>query len=519
MLRLTLIVVVLVLAAFPTLALDNLLVDPGFESVDEAGAFASWTLAPGSAGELQVAAQARSGQRAALLIPALMDGAHTAALRCWRVRPLWGARYRASVWCSGTGSARVGIMQQFRVRRQGEVEFETTWCDPAVLHEGWQRLTVEQSLLSDREVARIWLVLEAQGEGAAVLCDDAELVICRELTVTPPYAMVREGDNCDFTVTLSREGQPLTESALTVRTTSGQKVQTAELRVTAPTTVYHFSAPTTPDDRLFRLDFQSEELGVRQTVFLHVLDAPTWSQFAQAAAGAHIRTPAHLLIIGDSLSDLDRGHNWADQVAFWLGKTHAGQVTYRNAAVGGDFITRVWERLESKAGAYRDYMYDDLFLPPPTLTFIFLGHNDSKLVPKPEFRSPDDYTDPVVPFADWDSGMRRAVQYFRAQSGGEVVLLSNTSSVYEVCAQRVTNNLAAGKSGGSLFGKPEVMQRFNDILRQVAVDLGASFVDVYTPTLQHPDKPSLFLPDGVHINQAGNWLVALEVLRALADGG
>jgi len=110
-----------------------------------------------------------------------------------------------------------------------------------------------------------------------------------------------------------------------------------------------------------------------------------------------------------------------------------------------------------------------------------------------------------------------AIEKIRSETGAEFTLISNTSSVYEVCAQRVVDRIAAGKSGGSLFGKPEAMEQFNAVLREVAAETGSRYLDVYEPTRTYPDKPSLFLPDGVHLNAQGNFLVALEILEHLGE--
>jgi len=40
---------------------------------------------------------------------------------------------------------------------------------------------------------------------------------------------------------------------------------------------------------------------------------------------------------------------------------------------------------------------------------------------------------------------------------------------------------------------------------------------VYEPTRTHPDKPSLFMPDGVHVNNRGNRLLALEILKYFGE--
>ena len=41
-----------------------------------------------------------------------------------------------------------------------------------------------------------------------------------------------------------------------------------------------------------------------------------------------------------------------------------------------------------------------------------------------------------------------------------------------------------------------------------AKDLSVEYLDIYTSMTAHPDKPSLFRPDGVHLTQKGHEYVA-----------
>jgi len=49
----------------------------------------------------------------------------------------------------------------------------------------------------------------------------------------------------------------------------------------------------------------------------------------------------------------------------------------------------------------------------------------------------------------------------------------------------------------------------------VAVETGADYLDVYEPTRRHPNKTELFTKDGVHVNERGNRLLAVEILHYL----
>jgi lysophospholipase L1-like esterase len=242
--------------------------------------------------------------------------------------------------------------------------------------------------------------------------------------------------------------------------------------------------------------------------YVDVADQATWDTFAAAAGRVKAASsPAHLLFIGDSLTDQQRGYNYVDKLAFWLERSYGRALTYRNAGVGGDFITRVWQRMNGDPQAYRLHMYDNLFHPKPTHVFFFLGHNDSKV------SSQSGYTQHCVDPETFEQQYRLAIEKVQKETAATVVVISPTSSVFEICKANADKRKAAGKAH-NLFGKPEELEKFNAIARRVAAELGADYVDVYEPTRTHPDKPGLFNPnDGVHLTNAGNRLIALELLE------
>jgi len=98
--------------------------------------------------------------------------------------------------------------------------------------------------------------------------------------------------------------------------------------------------------------------------------------------------------------------------------------------------------------------------------------------------------------------------------GAPFTLLSPTSSVYEITKANADKAVAAGR-GASLFGKPEVMEQYTKLTQEVAAATGGDFIDVFTPTRDFPNKPTLFTGDGVHLSLEGNHLVALEMLKHL----
>jgi len=240
-------------------------------------------------------------------------------------------------------------------------------------------------------------------------------------------------------------------------------------------------------------------IGLCAVGIVMVASAPA-DQLADVAAGVKVSPPAHLVFLGDSLTALFPSSNYVAKVQACLHSRFGDGVRVTNAGVGGDYITRVQARLEK----------DVLGLEPkPTHVFIFLGHNDSKL------KSASGYREPLVKPDDFDRQYREAISTIQKRLGAKVVVMSATSSVHEITKATAARAEKAGKTH-NLFGRPEALEQFNAIARKAAADLGADYIDLYEPTRGHANKPGLFTADGVHINDAGNTLVALEVLRYLS---
>jgi lysophospholipase L1-like esterase len=154
-------------------------------------------------------------------------------------------------------------------------------------------------------------------------------------------------------------------------------------------------------------------------------------------------------------------------------------------------------------------VYDHLFEPEPTHVFFFLGHNDSKV------SSLSGYTRHCVDPDTFEEQYRLAIRKVQNETDAKVIVISATSSMFEICRANADKRRAAGKPH-NLFGKPEELEKFNAIAKRVAAELGTSYVDVYEPTRTHPDKQSLFNPgDGVHLTNAGNRFIAYGLLEYL----
>jgi len=491
---------------------DNPIANPGFESVTD-GAIQQWTLPSYWVGEVASVgdpAEVHGGSRAALLKAAKAnDGKYWGRIHSVQVAASFGLRYRLSVWAKGTGSLRLGIIN-YRPDRPGLEPYTWAWQDePLALTDAWQQAFLEFALV-DVNVDRVTAALNVEGEGASACLDDVSLKVVRgaegEVRASPPYAMVRAGEPAEITLRVTEGGKPFAGGRATTIVRDPDQPRTEELAL-GPDGTAAYSVPTGKTG-LCELAFVVADLGTMATVNVDAVSAETYEAFAAVAARTKVEPTTHLLFLGDSLTDFHRGWNYVDQIGFWLQRTHGEQVTVRNAGVGGDYITRVWQRLSGDKTAYRASMYDNLFEPKPTQVFIFLGHNDTKLT------SGSGFTQAVVPPEDFGKLFRQTIDKIRTETGARITLLSSTSSVYEITKPNA-EKLLATRGSASLFGKPEVLEQYNAILRRVAEDTGCAYLDVYEPTRTHADKLSLFMADGVHVNLEGNHLLALEVLKAL----
>ncbi len=218
-----------------------------------------------------------------------------------------------------------------------------------------------------------------------------------------------------------------------------------------------------------------------------------------AAARVRLTSPCHLVFVGDSLTAGLPAVNYVALIREALQTRLGSGIHVTNAGVNGDSITRVQARLAK----------DVLTLSPkPTHVFIFLGHNDSKLSwdsgYKASFVSPEDY----------EAQYRDVIAQIQTSLGAKVTVISATSSVYEL-TKAIADLKAKTSTTHNLFGQPASLERFNAIARRVAIERGADYLDVYEPTRRHPNKPVLFLKDGVHVNERGNAVLAAEILKHL----
>jgi lysophospholipase L1-like esterase len=332
------------------------------------------------------------------------------------------------------------------------------------------------------------------------------------IEVTPLYTPVSEDGRADLTIRIRHEGTPPTGGSLRAAVHGPDARPVIDLAVTGGFSHYRFEGACATG--LYTFSAFDTATGRFATAYLDRLARQTYAAFEHLADATSFKAPTHLLFLGDSLTDFHRGFNYVDKLAFWLQRRHGPRITLKNAGVGGDFVTRVWDRLtgvtHAGAPAHRAGMYNRLYDPRPSHVFLFLGHNDSKLT------CASGHTIGFVPLPLFESCYRQIVQKIRDDTQARIILISTMSSFYDTTKANAEKAMARGEAP-NLFGKPEALERYNEVIRSLAEAEGCGFIDVYTPSLRHPDKRSLFAPgDGVHISNKGNELVAMEILSYLA---
>lgn len=290
------------------------------------------------------------------------------------------------------------------------------------------------------------------------------------IEVTPAYQMV-SGTPEPLKFTLYHDGRPVPD---------------AELKIQGPDAVHPESGATA-----------GAYIDRRKSV----------TEYEQTAAQIKLDAPVRILYLGDSLTHFDYGHNHVDKVRYFLNRAHPGKAEIWNYAVRGDFIERVLLRLDGKApGRWRNY-YHDLWSRSYDWAFVFLGHNDTRAYAK------DNYRTPLIPPDRQKKYYEDLIARLKAKGIRRIILMSSASSNYELCSSNAAKSPKSGR-----YGEPAHLEKFNEILQELAKEHALEYLDVYTPMKNHPHNAALLNRfDGIHLSDAGHDFIALETLKYLRD--
>ncbi len=339
-----------------------------------------------------------------------------------------------------------------------------------------------------------------------------------DFTIDPPHPITFSGLIQRFSVEAREEGGPVAskEVALSVKWPDGSSLVLEPKEWAKGKASYEIAIPDEMKLGYAALELEAPSVSRKTVAQLDILEKERFERLDALATSISLQRPLRILYLGDSLTAQQAGSNHVDKLHFWLEKYHPGKTTFYNAAVGGDAIRTVWRRFQhllnpAKAPQYQQELYEGIFAFQPDVIFIFLGHNDTKAT------SRSGLTQPWIRFEVQEQSFRSVLALLKEKTSAEVVLISSVSPDLEVTRKRAATSAAKGRETYHLHGVPALMERYNEQLKRIADEYGLDYVDVYTPTKNHPDKASLFNPhDGVHLTAEGHRVISTLLLEYLA---
>ncbi len=496
-------------AACSSLYGANLLSDPGLEKGQ-----GGWDCPAYWGGKLQRIAdpaRAHSGKEALLLTSSEKNGKVFGRMYLNPAQEFpAGRKYRLSAWAKGKGNLYPGAF----LGSQGTGKnFTYTYLYaklPLRLNDQWQQVSAELDV--DGKAPNSFApVFELQGDGEAYL-DDISLELVEDKTAPVTAVGTHEVIPYDGTI-----------PPLAFKTVPSSEIQTAILVPGAPASVK--SARSDAQGNVLSQEMKlspanegtarifASVRGNQALIYADIIPPENWRRFDEAAKKISLKKPLRILWLGDSLTDFDQGHNHVDKAAFWLEKYNPGKSSFRNAAVRGDFITRVEGRMKGMSGGkgeFQQFRYDGLFKQEYDLIFLFLGHNDTVSTSK------DNYGSPKIPPDLQKKSYADVLSMIRQNSKAQIVLVTPVCNDPEI-TMKTAENYRKWNGTGYLFGKPEFAETFVRTLKEIADREKTGYLDLYTPTKNLSPKKPYFKEDGVHLTELGNGKVAELVLAYLAE--
>ncbi len=420
-----------------------------------------------------------------------------------------GRIFRFRIKARGRGELQLGV--RARVMYGGNaLEFVEKWSDVFTLSDKFQNFDFESSTADPDAVFHDKLMIKTVADAKVEIVSSSFFYLDRDgvkLSFFPEAATARPGDLVKVVLLSSKPGIKLHCSLYPGQSIPGgyfpaQHWETvcnsegkAEISFTVP-----YEAPDG-----VRLSVLDKNSGVKANFFATLLPEKMLTGYRQL--GKNISGNQHLLFLGDSLSDYDRGRNYISIAGTFLPPGYST----RNCGVGGDTLLRIWQRLNGEKTT-RNYMYDQVFSPVPDIIFILVGANDSKVF------SRSNYRETYVPEKDQLPLWENIITTLKKRTGAKIVLITSPYS-YMPYQKALSLPLKKQNMPHSIFGLPEFHDRFNARLKQIAAKHGIDVIDFAAVMQAHPDPQQLYVQDdGVHLSLKGHQLLAGEVLKFLAAG-
>ena len=236
-----------------------------------------------------------------------------------------------------------------------------------------------------------------------------------------------------------------------------------------------------------------------------VFEQKDYDRFQTAASRIKLKKKMSVLFLGDSLTDFCRGYNHLDMTSFWVNKYNPGNFTVTNAAVHGDFLDRIYQRMTGKKGTYKLESYKDLWKKDYDIIFIWIGHNDTVWKKK---LSPDKKR--AVTFPEKQRTLfSKLFAEIRKHSQAQIVLVTASPMNSKICEMNVKKNKVNFQ-----FAIPELVNEWNANLKKIASENRMYCIDVF-PALKNDPLYSKMTTDGVHFSQTGHRAASFIFLSEL----
>jgi lysophospholipase L1-like esterase len=410
--------------------------------------------------------------------------------------------FRFRIKAKGRGTFRLGV--RARLMPAGNaLELRTHWSPDLQLSEQFRNYDFEAMETHPDTVFHDKLLIESRGEITVsetwfYYPDRNEFSI----DFTPECAVVRPGQKVKTIVRTSLRNRKLTVDVYCGQTVAGGYDRSVRRElVTGPDgrAELSFTVPYAATDGV-RAAVSDPVSGVRKSFFANLM---TGSQMKRMSRSASLLSgKKHLLFLGDSLTDYDRGRNYPSLISCFL---PAGW-TFRNAGVGGDDLRKIHARLTG-GKVNRPEMFEKLFAPMPDIIFLLCGGNDTKVSFRSGYRKNETPEELQAPLLD-----RILSELKKRAPEARIVLISPLDS-YQPSQKALAEPLVKAGINHNYFGDPVQIGRFTEKMKLAAQKHGAEFCDAGSVFRSAEDLQQLHVPDdGVHLSLRGHQLMAEIIL-------
>jgi len=426
-------------------------------------------------------------------------------LQDWRIGTLAGRRFTFNAFVKGKGNFRSGFL--VTSWKNGKITVSKELGKTFAATPQYRVYSSPIDLSRTGRVFRIYPVIVLEGEGELFVDDAVFMEQAKEKRV---FETARNH-------IVLRRGMP----APRIEFTSPGDAAVFQIEGTYCTAERYFKEPgkfvfvpeTGKSDSLL---IRAASGGSTCDVRINEIPEADYDRTDALAKKIRLEKPLRILYLGDSLTDFCRGFNYADKINFWLNRCNPGKASFRNAGVGGDFITRTFQRLkgiDGKRKAFRQSRYNGLWDDSYDLVFLWLGHNDTVS----NSRWDKELKKPRISSEIQKNEYAETIKEIRKHTRAPIVLVSSASSDYDSCC-RFTEKMKRPDGMKYRFGNPELLEEWNRNLKKIAAEQQVGFLDLYSRMKSHPEKMSFYSPaDGVHPNEKGYTFLAECFLKYLSE--